>query len=46
MENNKNEIRHKDTGNVVDEEKKQYIVVKIGDEQYGLMRSTVSIFHT
>lgn len=36
MENNKNEIRHKDIGNVVDEEKKQYIVIKIGDEKYGI----------
>lgn len=33
---NKNEIKHKDNGNVVDEEKKQYIVVKIGDEKYGI----------
>ena len=31
----KNEIRRKDSG-VADEEKKQYIICRIGDEQYGL----------
>ena len=31
----KNEVKHKDT-NVVEEEKKQYIICRIGDEQYGL----------
>lgn len=31
----KNEVKHKDT-NVVEEEKKQYIICRIGDEQHGL----------
>lgn len=31
----KKEVKHKDT-NVVEEEKKQYIICRIGDEQYGL----------
>ena len=31
----KNEVKHKDT-NGVEEEKKQYIICRIGDEQYGL----------
>ena len=31
----KNEVKRKDT-NVVEEEKKQYIICRIGDEQYGL----------
>jgi purine-binding chemotaxis protein CheW len=33
---NKKEIKRKDNGDIVDEAKKQYIVVKIGDEKYGI----------